>query len=71
MPLPTSNSGENQNDFISRCMSDSTAKQDFPDNKQRLAVCFSKFKRPKSKEFQYEVLKNLIEKAVLTDLQGD
>ena len=71
MPLPTPTSGESREKFVSRCMSNETAKQDFPDNKQRLAVCFSKFKRPKSKEFQYEVLKNLIEKAVLTDLQGD
>lgn len=39
MPLPKPNEGESQDDFISRCMSDDQAVEDFPDNDQRLAVC--------------------------------
>lgn len=60
MPLPIPNSGESQNDFVSRCMINPTMKQDFSDNDQRLAVCFRQFKKPTSKEFQYEVLKKLL-----------
>ena len=53
MPLPMPNSGESRNDFVSRCMSNPTMKQDFSDNNQRLAVCFRQFKKSTSKQFQY------------------
>jgi HK97 family phage prohead protease len=39
MPLPKPNDGESQDDFISRCMSNDTMKDEFPDTDQRLAVC--------------------------------
>jgi HK97 family phage prohead protease len=45
MPLPTPNKGEKQDEFMNRCMSNETMKSDFPDNKQRLAVCFSQAKK--------------------------
>lgn len=45
MPLPTPRKGEKQDEFISRCMSDETAKREFPNNKQRQAVCFSQWRR--------------------------
>lgn len=44
MPLPKPHSGESQDDFISRCMSDETAMDDFPDQEQRLAVCFRQWR---------------------------
>ena len=47
MPLPTPRSGEKRNDFVSRCMSNSEAKRDFPENDQRLAVCFSQLRKSK------------------------
>src|SRR5215468_905116 len=47
MPIPKPNKGENQADFISRCMSDSVMKADYPQN-QRLAVCFSSWKTAKT-----------------------
>ena len=43
MPLPTPNTGESQDNFIARCMSNPTAIKDFPDTTQRAAVCFSQF----------------------------
>jgi len=43
MPLPTPNTGESQDIFIARCMSNPTAIKDFPDTTQRAAVCFSQF----------------------------
>jgi hypothetical protein len=45
LPVPTPRDDEEENDFISRCMSNETMKDDFPDNDQRLAVCFSAWER--------------------------
>lgn len=48
MPLPKPHSGESQDDFISRCMGDPTAMEDFPDQEQRLAVCFRQWREERS-----------------------
>lgn len=40
MPLPIPKQDEKQDDFVARCMSNDIAKRDFPDEKQRLAVCY-------------------------------
>lgn len=40
MPLPTPRTDEKKDDFIGRCMADATMTKDFPDQKQRLAVCY-------------------------------
>ena len=45
MALPTPNPNEERSDFISRCMSNDQAEADFPDNKQRVAVCNSQFRK--------------------------
>lgn len=45
MPLVTPKPNEKQNDFISRCMSNDRMKSEFPDPKQRVAVCFSQWRR--------------------------
>ena len=42
MPSPRKN--EKQEDFVSRCMSDKESKTSFPDQKQRVAFCHSKFR---------------------------
>jgi lambda family phage portal protein len=34
--------GESQEDFVSRCMSDETMKQEYPNEQQRLAVCYAR-----------------------------
>ena len=49
MPLPKPSEGEKQDDFISRCMGNDTMKDEFPDNDQRLAVCYQRW-RDKDKE---------------------
>ncbi len=36
---------EKQKDFVSRCAGDSTMVKEFPNQKQRIAVCYSQFKR--------------------------
>lgn len=42
MPIPNRNKDESNNDYMSRCMSDSVMKKEYPDDKQRVAVCMSK-----------------------------
>lgn len=49
MPLPTPRKGQDQNAFMQKCMGNETIKKDFPDQKQRIAVCLSQFKRKKAK----------------------
>ena len=45
MPIPSPSKGQDQKKFISSCMSNSVMKREFPKQKQRLAVCFSTFRR--------------------------
>lgn len=45
MPIPNPKKSEKQGDFVSRCMGDETMNKDFPDQKQRAAVCYSQFKK--------------------------
>jgi len=47
MPLPNPKAGEKENDFMGRCMGSDTMKKEFPDQKQRLAVCYSQFRKKK------------------------
>lgn len=39
MPLPTRKKDEDKDAFVSRCMSNDTIKKEYPDNKQRVAIC--------------------------------
>ena len=56
MPLPSPQNGESSEDYIGRCMDDSTMSDEYPDNDQRLAVCQSLYQDKKSmkklKEYQ-------------------
>lgn len=45
MPLPIPNKNEKENDFISRCMGSDVIQNDFDDQKQQLAVCYSQWDR--------------------------
>lgn len=49
MPLPSPKKDEKQSDFISRCMGNSVTNKDFPDQKQRAAVCYAQWKKKKKK----------------------
>lgn len=50
MPLPKPRSGEEQDEFVSRCMGNDTMREDFPEQDQRLAVCFSQWRDRKGTE---------------------
>lgn len=39
MPLPKRNKDENKDSFVSRCMGNETMKKEYPDEKQRVAIC--------------------------------
>lgn len=42
MPLPDKNKEEDKDKFISRCMSNPKMQSEYPDQKQRVAVCMSR-----------------------------
>ncbi len=44
MPLPKPKEGETQDEFMERCMADKTMVSEYPDEKQRYAVCMVQFK---------------------------
>ena len=50
MPLPSPRKNQKQQDFISSCMGNETMNKDYPDQKQRAAVCYSQWKRAKKKK---------------------
>ena len=49
MPLPIKQKDEKRGKFISRCMSDPVARKEFPDGKQRAAVCYSQYDKKAKK----------------------
>lgn len=48
MPIPSRNEDEDKQKFVSRCMGDETMKKDYPDSKQRVAICLGQTKKTKS-----------------------
>ena len=48
MPIPQPTPLESRDEYISRCMGDSTMNSDFPDSKQRAAVCYQQLSAPKN-----------------------
>ena len=49
MPLPKPIADETQDDFIDRCMASDEMNEEFPDQDQRLAVCFQRWKDKEKK----------------------
>ena len=43
MPLPKPEKNQKRNDFVNKCMDDTAMLKEFPDDKQRAAVCYSQF----------------------------
>lgn len=48
MPMPKPKSGEKKKDFLNRCMADDVMNDDYPDNKQRYAICNTQWDENKS-----------------------
>lgn len=53
MPMP--NMGESHDDYMSRCMGDSQMGSEFPDQKQRYAVCQAKFDNKSRFKTEFEI----------------
>jgi len=47
MPIPKKRKDEKKDDFVSRCMGDETMVKDYPDQKQRYAICIQQVDDPK------------------------
>lgn len=48
MPIPSPHMGKNpedRNSFMQRCMSDKVMNEDYKDQKQRAAICFSSYRK--------------------------
>jgi hypothetical protein len=58
MPIPSKKEDEDNNKFIARCMGEETMKKDYPDQKQRVAVCLGQTKK-KSKSIFHSFLDSL------------
>jgi len=55
MPIPKPNQNEDDKKFVARCMGNETMKKEYPDSKQRVAICIGQTKR-KSKSILENVL---------------
>lgn len=44
MPIPSPRKGQSQEDFMKFCMGSEVMTKEFPEQKQRVAVCLSKWK---------------------------
>lgn len=71
MPIPTPEHDEEEQDFVSRCMGNKVMNDDYPDQKQRAAICYSQWreKHPESKEAR-SVQKMNIQATVEFDMEG-
>lgn len=47
MPIPKRKQNEDKQKFVSRCMSNETMKKDYPDSKQRVAICLGQTRKSK------------------------
>lgn len=47
MPIPKPHKDEDKQKFVARCMGDEVMKKDYPDNKQRVAICLGQTKKSK------------------------
>jgi HK97 family phage prohead protease len=59
MPIPKPKDGETKKEFISRCMGNDLMVKDYPDNKQRGAVCYSAWDKKDEKESDMKIERRL------------
>jgi len=48
MPLPSPDKDQGKDDFVNICMDDTKMLNEFPDDKQRAAVCYSQYEKAKA-----------------------
>lgn len=47
MPIPKPNQNEDKTKFVARCMGNETMKKEYPDSKQRVAICLGQTRKSK------------------------
>ena len=45
MPIPKPKKNEEKNEFISRCMSDEVMVKEYPNSRQRAAICYDSWSK--------------------------
>lgn len=70
MPIPKRKPGEKKNDFVGRCMGNETMKKDYPDQKQRIAICLGQT-RTKGSSLIEDVVDNLLAENASWDDEWD
>ena len=74
MPLPNPKSNESEKDFIGRCISDISKEKDgkgnkrWPDNEQRVAVCYSQWEKKNESPIINKIDMILNESTVVADV---
>jgi hypothetical protein len=69
MPLPNKRKNEQEDQFMGRCMSD--LKSEFPNQKQRVAVCMTQFRKSKTKSANASWDEWKAENKIMTDDKGN
>jgi hypothetical protein len=59
MPIPSPKEDEDNQKFVGRCMGDETMKKDYPDSKQRVAICLGQTKQ-KNKSSIFDQVFNIL-----------
>lgn len=59
MPIPKPEKNEDRQKFVTRCMGNETMKKDYPDNKQRIAICLGQTRRKSKGNLLDQVLEVL------------
>ena len=59
MPLPSPRKDQKQSEFISSCMSNEVMKKEYPDQKQRAAVCYSQWRRKNKSDDLLDIIKGI------------
>jgi hypothetical protein len=60
MPIPKPNKNQDKQKFVSECMSDPVMKKEYPDTKQRVAICLGQTKKRSKSSLVEEVHNNLL-----------
>lgn len=60
MPIPSRKPNEDKNTFVSRCMGNETMKKDYPDSKQRVAICLGQTRKKGKSSLIEEVHDSLL-----------
>ena len=71
MPIPTRKQNEDKQKFVSRCMGNETMKKDYPDSKQRVAICLGQTRQKGKSNLIEEVHDELFAKNCSWDDEWD